>query len=331
MPVILDASARVLRNFADLPFDADTNEDTARKACARAMTALSSDDERYRYDTPGALGADARNALLGMRLLCEDTAAAPYSALFLRDDSAACVQTGLSNHLCVAAYSPLGDVAACLALCQDTAGALEGAGAFARHARYGYLTALMCDVGTGTRMAYLLHLPMHQLVKQIPALSQLANKTGLLLRPASGDVAQNAGALYLLENRVTMGCDAAAQSQALTRWARYIERFETVLCQKVRDRGDEAIFDTPMRAYGIARYARRLTRQDVLSLWSSIALGGSLGLLPELTEPMLRALADVARGPQSAFEKEIDGAGKPANPDVVRAKRVRNIVNGGTL
>lgn len=321
---LLDASLTLRRNYADLPFDAATNENTARRVTERVMNALSAARESYAYMRPEGVSADKQEELRRNRLLCEDTSDCPYSALFLQTGANASVQTALQDHVVVSAWSQQGDLTACYAQGRAIAGRLDESGRVAFSRRYGHLTARLSDAGTGFRGAYLMHLPMLSIVNQLPVVMQAASAAGLLLRPASGDVAQPAGALFLLENRVTLGREEDKLINLLTHHAGQIIAIETQLRRKAAERGDEAVFDRPTRAFGVAQYVRKLSRREALNLWSSITLARSLGTI-EATDAQLDKLYIAARGDQAAFDRNASGT----QPDVARAACVRAIFREG--
>ena len=65
---LLDAAVSLRRNYADLPFDALTNEETARRVNERAMVALERSGESYAYLITGSLPAERREELEQSRL-----------------------------------------------------------------------------------------------------------------------------------------------------------------------------------------------------------------------------------------------------------------------
>ena len=61
---------------------------------------------------------------------------------------------------------------------------------------------------------------------------------------------------------------------------------------------------------------------DTLNLWSSLTLGVSLGAL-EVSEELLHDLWELSEGKRPGEADEM------GNPDVLRAQRVRFLLNGG--
>lgn len=319
---------RLRRNYADLPFCTPAQQDASRQANARVLSVLEQEQPTYLYFKPQQMEAEQRRVLIAHRLLDADYTDNPASDAYLRQDQQLCVQAGDCDHLRIAAYHDEGsDLAACLASCQALCQALEREHPFALSPQYGHLTARPCDTGTGLRAGILLHLPMLTLLKQIASMVKLCGMAGLLLRSASSDVQLAKGdTLYWLENRLTLG---TSEEDILRRLQSHAERLiglERELREKAAARSDEDALDVIFRAYGLAQYARKISRSEGMHLWSALTLGQSMKLL-NMPESKLEKLYLLCSGPQNALEAAAKQQG--IKTDVLRARRIRDIVLGG--
>ena len=188
---ILDASCKLSRNYADLPFDTLTNAETAKRVNERAMVALERSGESFAYLSLTDLPLERRTELEENRLISSDTREAVSGAAYLRMDERLCVETSGEDHLTVSVYNENGDLLLCYGECARVAAALEDTGSMARSAQFGFLTAKPCDAGTGMRAIYRLHLPMIMLVKQFPAAAKLAGSESMTLRILGNGMAPN--------------------------------------------------------------------------------------------------------------------------------------------
>jgi len=320
---MIDASVRLVCNYADLPFKADIDESLAHRVTERVSVALERTNDAYAYLLPSGLEDVKRRSLTEKRLLHPDTASAPYSVLYLRMDGNVSVQTALYDHAAVCAYSKDGDLKSALQLARHIRHQLSSAGVLAKDPDYGYLTAHPCDAGTGMRASVLLHLPVLQLLKQLPVALRTALSHGAILRPATNDMSVEKGGMYLLENRAALGKNAEEMADDLLKNAERIIDFEKGLRLKGSESKDGLAFDAAWRAYGLARYARRMTQKDVLNTWSHLTMGVSIGAFA-LSEATLEGMWSVACGTitQNPDDKQTD-------PDVFRAQQVRQLINGG--
>ena len=86
------------------------------------------------------------------------------------------------------------------------------------------------------------------------------------------------------------------------------------------------MLDAIYRAYGVARYARKISRAEGMHLWSALTLGQSLGTL-NMQQAQLEKLYLMCAGTQSALEAAAKQ--QSAAPDVLRARRIRDLIHGG--
>ena len=313
---LLDAAVSLRRNYADLPFDALTNEETARRVNERAMVALERSGESYAYLITGSLPAERREELEQSRLLCPDNREAVSGAAYLRMDEKACVETSGEDHLLISAYDEKGDDRLCLKTCLDIAQKMEDTGIMARSEQFGFLTAKPCDAGTGMRASMRLHLPMAALIRQLPAAVKLAGGMGMILRSAGGGIC-------LLENRVTLGMDEIALLEKVEECAQKLCALERSLRWRAKERKDLNVADKAWRSYATARYALRMSRGEALQLWSGMTLGMAVDGMP-CTEETLDSLWHIAHIPQGKLTEDTQ-----LQPDVERARRVRALFGGG--
>ncbi|MBQ7520434.1 MAG: hypothetical protein IJU12_08945, partial [Clostridia bacterium] len=118
----LNAAVVLRRNYEDLAFRADTDEEIARRINDRSVTALERCEETFTYVLPTTLDAERRKELEEKRLLSTDAQNAVGGAAYLRDDELLCLETAGTDHLRVAAYDEKGALIPCL----DAALALTG-------------------------------------------------------------------------------------------------------------------------------------------------------------------------------------------------------------
>ena len=313
---ILDASAALLRNYADLPFDADTNPDTARRVNERALVALERSGEGYAYLVTADMLADRREELVRNRLLSRDAHESVCGAAYLRMDDLVCVETSGADHLRIAAYDAEGDVRRCLERCADLVRGMEDTGVMAYSERFGFLTREPCYTGSGMLVSMALHLPMSSQIQQAASALHISMITG-------GNLRVQDGGICLLENRVTLGRDGDAVLEQMQESARRLCALERSLRWKARERKDLNGADKAWRAYATARYALKISREEALKLWSSLVLGKAVTDMPceEQTLDGLWRIAHMSPG-------KLKGDGS-LHPDVARAMRIRALFGGG--
>ena len=318
---LIQTSVQLHVNFADLPFTADRDEAIAQRATERVTRALERSGDTFAYLLPAGMDEQKKRKYTEQGLMHRDTNASPYSVFYLRMDEKLSVQTALSDHAVIGSWHE-NDLQMALLQARRIRQQIAGEALLARDEEYGYLTAQPCDAGTGMRAAALVHVPMLHLTHQMDKMTKMLSQKGIILRPFSEDKTKSFGALSVIENRYALGKNAQERAQEVMHMADEVLVAERNCRQVARDKGDVGIYDAVWRAYGIARYARRITCMDARNLWSSLTLGNDIGAY-EIAEDALNDLWELSCGKRPG---EVDEMG---NPDVLRAQRVRFLLNGG--
>lgn len=319
---LMHTCVRLHVNFADLPFNADKDESIAQRVTDRVSNALHLAGDAYAYLLPSGMTDEKRRSLQERGLLHPDTDIAPYSVLYLRMDEELSVQTALSDHAVIAAGGEGDRLQKALLSARQVRAQLARENLLARDEEYGYLTAHPCDAGTGMRASALLHLPMLQLARQTDKMVKMLGEKGAILRPFSGEIGKVQGCLFVVENRASLGKSAQERADEVLSCVEHVLNVEKRCREAAREKGDVGVYDAIWRAYGIARYARRLSCADARNIWSSLTLGVSIGAL-EIEESILNDLWDLSQGKRAGDQTEM------GHPDVLRAQRVRFLLNGG--
>ncbi len=153
---------------------------------------------------------------------------------------------------------------------------------FAFHHEFGYLTSCPTNVGTGLRASVLMHLPGLVLTKEISRVLHALGQVGLTFRGLYGEGSEVVGNFFQVSNQTTLGKSEEDLVDQLDRVVRKVIQHEMdarqVLLRDARGVTEDKIW----RAYGLLRFARSLSFEELMNLLSGVRLGVSLKLLPEL-------------------------------------------------
>ncbi len=319
---LLQSSVCLHVNYADVPFQADRDETLAQRVTERVSTALERAGDAYAYLLPSGMQEYNKLKLQERGLLHADAQEAPFSVLYLRMDESLSVQTAVSDHVLVSCSIKGDQMQKALSEARQVRQQLAAVALLARDEEYGYLTVHPCDAGTGMRASALVHLPMLSLARQIDKTTKMLGENGVILRPFSGEIGKVTGGLFVIENRASLGKSAQERVQEVMESTEKVIGVERRCREAAREKGDEGVYDAVWRAYGIARYARKLTVIDARNLWSSLTLGADMGAF-DMEENVLNDLWKLSQGMRPGEENEM------GNLDVLRAQRVRFLLNGG--
>ncbi|MGH7474739.1 MAG: protein arginine kinase [Longimicrobiales bacterium] len=160
---------------------------------------------------------------------------------------------------------------------------LGGRLAYAYHPEFGYLTSCPTNVGTGLRASILIHLPGLVLTKEIGRVLQGINQVGLTFRGLYGEGSEVVGNFFQISNQTTLGKSEEDLIDHLQNIASKVIQYETEARSVLMRDAPSVIEDKIWRAYGLLRYARTLSFEEVMNLLSGLRLGVSMKLLPGLS------------------------------------------------
>ena len=149
---------------------------------------------------------------------------------------------------------------------------------FAFSEEIGYLTSCPTNTGTGLRASVLIHLPALVLLQEIQKTLKSIMQVELNVRGLYGEHSDVMGNLFQVSNQTTLGQSERDSIERLERVTRQVieteERARERLIRDARVQTEDKVW----RAYGMLRYCRSISSQEVINLCSAVRLGVSLGL-----------------------------------------------------
>lgn len=195
---------------------------------------------------------------------------------------------------------------------------------YAFHHEFGFLTSCPTNTGTGLRASVLVHLPGLVLTKEISKVLHALGQVGLTFRGLYGEGSEVVGNFFQISNQTTLGKSEDDLLGHLDEVVRRVIRHEQEARQVLLRDAGPVTEDKIWRAYGLLRYARSLSFEELMNLLSGVRLGLSLKLLPELRVYTLNKLMIFT---QPAHLEEAAGRDlTTAESDTHRAAFVRRIL-----
>jgi protein arginine kinase len=195
---------------------------------------------------------------------------------------------------------------------------------FAYHHEFGYLTSCPTNVGTGLRASILIHLPGLVLTKEIGKVLQGIGQVGLTFRGLYGEGSEVVGNFFQISNQTTLGKNEEDLVDHLHKIVRQVIQYEMQARNVLMRDAPSVIEDKIWRAYGLLRYARALSFEEVMNLLSGVRLGVSMNLLHGLSVYTLNKImiyTQAAHLEQAAGRSLAD-----AESDLHRAAYVRRVL-----
>lgn len=196
--------------------------------------------------------------------------------------------------------------------------------AFAYHPEYGFLTSCPTNVGTGLRASILIHLPGLVLTKEITRVLQAISQVGLTFRGLHGEGSEVVGNFFQVSNQTTLGRSEEDLLEHLENMVAKVIQYELDARAVLLRDAPAVIEDKIWRAYGLLRFARSLSFDEVMNLLSGVRLGVSMNLLSGLRVYTLNKIMIYS---QTAHLEQAAGRSlAEAEGDLHRATYVRRIL-----
>jgi protein arginine kinase len=151
------------------------------------------------------------------------------------------------------------------------------------HHEFGFLTSCPTNVGTGLRASVLVHLPGLVLTKEIGKVLQGIGQVGLTFRGLYGEGSEVVGNFFQISNQTTLGKPEEDLIDHLHKIVQQVIQYELQARTVLMREAPAVMEDKIWRAYGLLRYARSLSFEEVMNLLSGVRLGASMKLLSGLS------------------------------------------------
>ncbi|MGH7468132.1 MAG: protein arginine kinase [Longimicrobiales bacterium] len=195
---------------------------------------------------------------------------------------------------------------------------------YAYHQEFGFLTSCPTNVGTGLRASILVHLPGLVLTKEIGKVLQGISQVGLTFRGLYGEGSEVVGNFFQISNQTTLGKGEEDLLEHLEKIVAQVIHLEQQARQVLMRDAPAVIEDKIWRAYGLLRYARSLSFEEVMNLLSGVRLGLSTNILNGLRVYTLNKIMIYA---QTAHLEQAAGRTlSDAESDLHRATYVRRVL-----
>lgn len=298
--VVLSSRVRLARNFARFPFPHRASAPELLQVRAGVLQAL---DEAASAAPDSLLvlpleefTAIERRSLVDRHLSSREHIREEVGrALVTTSDGAFSVLINEEDHLRLNATLPGLQLDAALQMCDIVDDALEaffdGKSAYAFDPDFGFLTACPTNAGTGLRASAMLHLPALSLLDELDDAREWASEHGFVLRGTTGEGSDVAGHIEQLSNQSTLGQDEGDIALEIEGAARELAAREREARERLVEELPVPVRDLVGRAYGILRYARRVTGEEATQALSLLRLGHELGWMKGLSRQRFNELS----------------------------------------
>lgn len=327
--VVLSSRVRLARDLNAYFFpNRATDEEALRilrdvESCREALNSLGT--ERYSFFKMDLLTENQQFMLVEKHFVSPQlTDGGVGKGFLIREDEAVVIMVNEEDHLRIQGMSRGLNLQEAFKKANEVDDLLSQKLAYAFQADLGYLTACPTNVGTGMRASVMLHLPALTLNKQMNQLRVAIQPHGMILRGLDGEGSDAIGHIYQLSNQVTLGLSEEEILTKLEQVTKQITDFE----RKAREEINlDLLADQSGRAYGILKYAHKISTEEALNLMSLVRLGRFRNTLPTAKEDWFEKLL-VSIRPHFLQSLETTKTLSPQERDRLRANILRKKIDG---
>ena len=317
--IVLSTRVRLARNIKDIPFPGKMSEQDAQKVIENVENAIQRTNMDFvRHDILGLSPAE-REQLVEKRFISPKLAKSTKpSAVFISEDNGISLMVNEEDHIRLQAIFAgfEGQRAYDIISRMDTV--IAETIDYAVHQKYGYLTSCLTNVGTGIRISFMMHLPAICKANMAESLFAAMSKLGVTVRGMYGEGSKASGYLFQVSNQITLGVNEKDISDRLSDVVNQLVSKERELRSELLKREGVQLEDKIMRSVGILKTARLLSTKEMLTLFSNVRFGISLGLVKDIEPRVLNRLMVETSPAHLAGE-----ADSPTRRDTERARLVR--------
>lgn len=318
--IVVSTRIRLARNISDYPFPNKLNTKSKTELNNMIKDAVESDNKfGLRYIEMKTLARFEAASMAERHIISPEFASdADGRALMLSPEEDISIMLNEEDHIRVQVMKSGFAIDEAYKIADEIDDLLNEKFNFAFDSRIGYLTQCPTNLGTGMRASVMLHLPALTMSGQINRLISTVSKLGLTIRGAFGEGTRAVGDMYQLSNQITLGISEEFAIKNL-------KSITLQLCAQERAAREELLNDSNaedriFRAYGLLKWARLLSTEELMENLSLVRMGAvsdrisvPIETINELMISMQPASINVMAG------KRLDERDR----DAVRAKTVR--------
>lgn len=328
--VVISSRIRLARNLEQYPFPQRMDDKQAHRAADDIVNAFYTHDPRLRqqYLTVDLddLSEIERLALAEKHLISEELARTGRNhRVIVSRDEAISVMINEEDHIRIQSMQAGLNLDTALRAATGTALVFEETLKIAYNDTYGFLTACPTNTGTGMRASVMAHLPALVMTGRIRNIIESLAKMSFAVRGYHGEGSKSRGDLFQISNQLTLGLSEEDLVNDLKRMLSQLIEQERKARRELYRQRTAFIEDKVMRSLGLLKYARLMSDDEAMMLFSDLRLGLALNLVKGFTAADInRLLATI--GPAS-IQKTHGHLMPPEERDAARALEIRNMLS----
>lgn len=245
-------------------------------------------------------------------------------AILINDEENICVAINDDDHLKIQVFSSGFELENTLNFAIELDKRIDDILEYATNSKYGYLTSLPTNCGTGLKASVMVHLPALEKTRNIDKVFYTINNFGVNIMGQYGQDDENIQNIYQISNKRTLGVteqEIIENIKIVTN--KLIEQERKARKFLAKDTID--LEDTIYRSYGLLSNCRKITLDEVQKLISNVKMGTDLGILKELNDSKIKKLSLFTK--PASMQKYLGKQYDALERDIKRAEVIKDILN----
>ena len=236
-------------------------------------------------------------------------------AILINDEENICIIINDDDHLKVQVFSYGFELENTLNFAIELDKKIEEVLGYATSKKYGYLTSMPTNCGTGLKASVMVSLPALEKTRNIDKVFYNLSNFGINILELNN--------AFEISNKRTLGIteeDIIQNIKVVTE--KLIEQERNA--RKFLDKDKISLEDTIYRSYGLLTNCRKITLEETEKLLSNVKIGTDLGILPELTDSKIQKMYLYSK--PANMQKYLGEQYEAFERDIKRAEVIKNII-----
>lgn len=236
-------------------------------------------------------------------------------AILINDEENICIMINDEDHLKIQVFSSGLELENTLNYAIELDQKIEEVLGYATSKKYGYLTSMPTNCGTGLKASVMVSLPALEKTRNIDKVFYNLSNFGINILELNN--------AFEISNKRTLGIteeDIIQNIKVVTE--KLIEQERNA--RKFLDKDKISLEDTIYRSYGLLTNCRKITLEETEKLLSNVKIGTDLGILPELTDSKIQKMYLYTK--PANMQKYLGEQYEAFERDIKRAEVIKNII-----
>ncbi len=245
-------------------------------------------------------------------------------AILINDEENICIMINDDDHLKIQVFSSGFELENTLSLAIEVDKKIENVLGYATNKKYGYLTSLPTNCGTGLKASVMVHLSALEKTRNIDKVFYTINNFGVNIMGEYGQDDENVQNIYQISNKRTLGVteqEIIENIKIVTN--KLVEQERRARKFLAKDTID--LEDSIYRSYGLLSNCRKISLDEAQKLISNIKMGTDLGIFKELNDSKIQKLILYVK--PANMQKYLGEQYETLERDIKRAEVIKQIIN----